>query len=130
MHQSTPNARFWAYINGSAVKITLRPGQSLSWGRSNPTEEGYRYESYEWSHEGHVVRCECVDGGRDCDGVLEHSTGWFCYLGELLSGYRPYLTEGDLSDSLIAPCWEEVIWPQWRRGHSETYDQHAQAMGY
>jgi len=43
------NARFWTVMHGNDVKITLRPGQTLNWGFTRPTEEGYTGEFETWT---------------------------------------------------------------------------------
>ena len=34
-------ARFWVYVNGGPVKLTLYPGQRLRWGRASSHDEGW-----------------------------------------------------------------------------------------
>jgi hypothetical protein len=44
------NARFWDNFHGDLVKITLKPGQTLSWSESHPTDEGYNSEAVTYIH--------------------------------------------------------------------------------
>lgn len=34
------NIRFWEFINGDHVKLTLQPGQRLAWDQFERTDEG------------------------------------------------------------------------------------------
>ena len=81
------NARFWAFINDGPVKLTLRPGQTLTHHEGGPTEEGWSYESTIWEHAGnHVIR-EWHSEGSGCDGrVGNHGTD-ACQLDQLSSEY-------------------------------------------
>lgn len=50
------NARFWIWLNGSWVKLTLQPGEIQRWHKYSRDEEGFSCESYQWTHEGpHVT---------------------------------------------------------------------------
>ena len=44
----TPNARFWQWINGGPVKITLRPGQTITHYVGGSTDEGYERTWHKW----------------------------------------------------------------------------------
>ncbi len=67
------NARFWAYINGSWVKLTLAPHESLTWGESHRTEEGWESNEKRWHWNGHTLELEWCNDGSDCDGRLTRS---------------------------------------------------------
>ena len=92
------NARFWVFWNDGAVKITLKPGQSLSVEVGGPTDEGWYREGITWHHEGVTVRRECADDGSDCDGRLTHYGESRCCIYGLASGNEV--------DGQQMPAWE------------------------
>lgn len=125
------NARFWVYVNGGPVKITLRPGQQLSWSCGGPTDEGWSRESETWGydcedHVGEVFRQWCHDG-RDCDGRLTREGEDVCDLADLRREWP-----GGLDDMSQAERdgWRDVRWPAWRKAKSCQYDEYAEAAGY
>lgn len=121
------NARFWVCINGSPVKITLKPGQSLSWGRASTHDEGWSSEAYCWEFDGEFVH-ECfISDGRDCDGRLTNVNDWRCPVAELHNGSFPGL---DYCTKLERDEWAGVQWPAWERTNASVYDEYAQAAGY
>jgi hypothetical protein len=111
---TTRNARFWDYVNTSRVKLTLRPGQALTWSKWERTDEGWSSEGCTWSHDGAGVRCQYGSDGVDCDGRLRQG-------GEL---YAPLaaLHAGRTVDDVTYPAWEKV--ESWQR------DYRAEAAGY
>ncbi len=114
------NVRFWAYVNGGPVKVTLKPGQKLEHNVGGPTDEGWHSESTSWEYpadEEAVYRCWCSDG-RDCDGRLTRGGEDRCESGRLSCGYDDPEDAG-----VVYPAWDEV------RDHG-VYDEYAQASGY
>ena len=77
------NARFWVWHRGGWVKLTLRPGQSLTASEGDPTDEGYRREVSTFTHHGDVVGSEWYETGCDCDGRYERGGESFCDLADL-----------------------------------------------
>lgn len=78
------NARFWDYVNGSNVRLTLRPGQSVRWSSGIVRhDEGWSSESREWAHTGNTVVSETSSSGRDCDGRLVQFGAAECSLDRL-----------------------------------------------
>lgn len=127
----TRNARFWAYVNGSAVKLTLRPGQTLRWYRGWTHEEGWSSELLEWEYDAddaEVVR-QVVTDGRDCDGRLTRVQTDYCPVGQLTGGNYPSVTGLGLSAMEIA-AWNEVVWPNWQEASRCQRDEFAEAAGY
>lgn len=118
------NARFWSFINGSWVKITLRPNQSLSWGKSEPTDEGYSFEHSQWEFDGSEVIENWSKGGSDCDGPISRDGQSFCAFEALRA----------------VPMWEPsgcdyfngapILRPDWQKGSTVVTDVFAQAAGY
>lgn len=115
------SARFWVFENGGFVKITLRQGQSLSWGKSYDNGEGWSWESVRYTFDGQEVVCEWGHGGTDCDGRSSTSGEDACALEDLQSrgSYRPHLD----APGVLLPKWEKVA-------PVSCYDQFAEAAGY
>lgn len=105
--------RFETYINGGA-KVTLRPGQSLTWSQGGDTDEGYEWEAVTWTHVGDGVHRHCASGGRDCDGASQSDHEDFCPAAKLWTGAN----------------WYGEPMPDWEEGQAEVFDQYAQAAGY
>ena len=111
---TTKNARFWIFIHGSDVKITLKAGEQLAHGWGTPTDEGWKREFREWTFDGEFVT-EVVDTTeRDCDGLMDHYGEYSCHVERLQSG--------TLVDGNKFPVWKEGI--QRQRDHA------AEAAGY
>ena len=128
------NARFWIYVNGGPVKITLRPGQSITHESGGPCDEGWSYESETWTLETDrnntpiVARAWCTES-QDCDGRHGNSGNDHCERLRLKSGGDPYYTELESHDD--PTTWDGVIWPDWQEvSRGPVYDQYAQAAGY
>lgn len=113
-HRNGPaNARFWTYVHGDLVKLTLRPGQTLEHSEGGPTEEGYHWLWIEWTlHHDHVTRFTREDS-RDCDGRVTDEEHAECAL-----------------DQLSAHEFEGTRFPQWERSHERHRDYNAEAAGY
>jgi hypothetical protein len=112
------NARFWVFINGSHVKLTVKPDVILRWERYERTDEGYSFcgESWALSSDGLVVIRETFSDGRDCDGRLE--TGHTAIASTDPFTFRHcYQFEG------MRPDWKDDG-PGWQR------DEYAEAANY
>lgn len=108
------NARFWNYVNGSTVKLTIRPGQTLSWSKCWRHDEGWSRETVTFSHVGTGVEVESISDGRDCDGYVNAKSSSYCPIANLSKGS---IREG-------------VKFPRWHDPEVEVYDQFAQRAGY
>jgi len=111
---STKNARFWIFIHGSDVKITLRKGDQLAHGWGTPTDEGWRREFREWTFDGEFVIEVTDTTERDCDGVMDFYNESRCHVEDL--------DKGSLVDGKNFPHWKELSHRQ--RDHA------AEAAGY
>jgi hypothetical protein len=111
----TRNAKFWAWVNDGQVRITLRPGQSLHWGKSWRHEEGWSSEGETWTHVGTAVERDAWTDGRDCDGRMSTYTRLSCAM-----------------DRLTARTVDEdrEPYPDWERIESSQRDYQAEAAGY
>ena len=109
------NARFWTYANGSPVKLTLHDGQSLSWGRSGPTDEGWSSEWNRYSLSGVMLRLEYESDGSGCDGRLSSGGTTVTTLDKLTSGFRDD---------------DEVVFPEWEHEDDHRRDYQAEDAGY
>ena len=111
------NARFWAWVNGAYVKLTLEPGQRLSWHKGECHDEGWSSleESWELSRDGVWIEREWVSDGTDCDGRLTRG-------GEMLAKADGSTFMDYSGDGYFCPDWVDAA--EWQR------DQYAEAMGY
>ena len=113
------NARFWHWFNDGWVKLTLHPGESLSWGWFRRDSEGWTRYNVTWSYDGLVVSRRSMDEGRDCDGRLDRYGEDQCSRdrlnGRLVIDRSP-------GDPLFRPDWQPVEFVQ--------RDYSAEAMGY
>jgi hypothetical protein len=82
-YAAVPNARFWEYVNGSYVKITLKPEQALTWKKFTRDEEGYSLETEGWRHDGAELTYGFRFVGTDCDGRITRSGVFQCGLNDL-----------------------------------------------
>lgn len=118
------NARFWTFENGGPVKLTLKPGQSLSHSSGGPDDDGWHWEGCTWTHEGDHVHREWGSRGKDCDGILERYGEDVCHLDDLRT-YEPCVTDEELATKYLG-----VLWPHWDHQSSGQYDQYAEMAGY
>jgi hypothetical protein len=102
------NARFWQWIAGGWVRITLRPGQTLTRHTGGPTEEGWESETESWEHRGDHVAYGWERNGQDCDGLFDHGGKIACPLDRL--------TAGEGHDGTPIPAWERA--DRWQRDHA------------
>lgn len=109
------NARFWLWWNQSWVKITLRPGESVSMYTGAPTDEGYSCEAQVYSYDEDVVEYAITTWGSDCDGRHEWHGNGHCHVSNLQAN--------DADEHGPAR-------PEWVKGHSRQYDQYAEMAGY
>ena len=122
-----PNARFWAHINGSLVKITLRPHQERHWGKSWPTDEGWSAIGRSWIHAGDDVLYSQHSDGRDCDGRLRGLVQYICPLSDLAAPPAGHALSPDDFDP--TPVRPEVC-PPWQKVDETVWDYQAIAAGY
>jgi len=115
--------RFWQWINGGWVRITIEAGESLAWSRFDRTDEGWRCESHKWSFDGETVTEQAASDGTDCDGRLSHGGGWTCSWVNLKAHIPGGVPDLDCHGMAItSPEWVKV--DQFQRDHA------AEAMGY
>jgi hypothetical protein len=120
------NARFWQYVNGSPVKLTLRPGQRVQWYTWHEHEEGWASEAHRWSldPESGLVFDEWQTDGRDCDGRLQRGGASFASF-PMLDGILPEEPYRDYHDG------RPVRYPEWGEARGTVvFDEYAQAAGY
>jgi hypothetical protein len=112
------SVRFWALINGDAVKITLQHGQTLRHCSGGYTDEGYRSEHNTWTLGDDGIYREYDVQERDCDGMHRFFGEDFCGL-DTIAINEPYAV--DLNGGLF---------PQWSKIDSRQWDQYAEMMNY
>ena len=108
------NARFWDIVNGSTVKIKLKPGQALSWSKCWRHEAGWSREAITFRHNGEGVEVESLADGRDCDGYGSTTSSSYCPVANL--------SKGSIREGVRFPLWQDP--------EVEVYDQFAQSAGY
>jgi hypothetical protein len=108
------NARFWVLgRNAEWVKLTLKPGQSLSWAYAYDHDEGWSAHCETWNHRGDHVERAWINNGRDCDGRMSSGGELVCAISDLTARNV---------DGLAVPEW--VTSETWQR------DAYAEAAGY
>lgn len=112
---TSKNARFWVWFHNSPVKLTLKPGKTLSYASGGATDEGWHSESEQFWHEGDVIVRERVSDGCDCDGRLTTTSEYICPLS-------------DLAENFVEE--DNLAYPEWIRKNSCQYDEFARTMGY
>lgn len=130
-NKTQQNARFWTLCNGGWVKITLRPGQTLTHFVGGPTDEGWHMDSESWSHDGEYIERVCISDGSDCDGRLTRSTVLRADINTLAEipckEYKTVYYPGFCRDEPVECGFSR---PDWYEVDSSQYDQFAQAMNY
>ena len=111
-------ARWWEYINGDWVKLSLRPEHVLEWERHHRHEEGYTLEMCRWEAEGTKVIRTWYEEGRDCDGRLDRECVTWCPYSQLKSN-RP-----------TKDIPKEILRPNWQIMSKSQRDYAAEAAGY
>jgi hypothetical protein len=124
--QVTNNARFWIFsLNGGWVKLTLKPGQRLSYCRHQRTDEGFIFEAeaYEFDAEEGIIIGDCHIHGRDCDGPHEANVKSYCPFSNLrVKNMAELYPENPENIGIYAPIWEH--------GEYRQRDEFAKAAGY
>lgn len=107
-------AKFWVLINDCPVKLSLRPGDSLSHVSGGATDEGYSWEAHTWAFNGVDVKSEVTTKASDCDGRFETSCNAYCPTHMLHAGCD----------------FDGVRFPAWKLGKSSQRDYTAEAANY
>lgn len=113
-----PPARFWVHHADGFVRLRIRPGESLSHGFSEATEEGYHCDSVTWTHEGDHISRSWATRSQDCDGRCDRFGDDVCPLAEL-AAHDPYYPDDPI-----------IKLPNWQDERSSQRDYAAEAMGY
>ena len=109
------NARFWIYWNDDFVKLTLRPGQTVRFWRTEEHEEGWSSTAEEYEHTGREICSRTYEDGTDCDGQMSVDTWHTCPVSDLAARWSAAL--GDLV-------------PAWKLLDRDINDRSAVAMNY
>lgn len=119
-----PNARFWTWINGGWVKLTLKPGERNRWWFGQTDSEGWFREHYSWEYKPHAladvrVVCTIDTESLDCDGRYDHHTEMECNI-ERIRGRKVECAESG----------ETYYCPDWIKVGSSQRDYAAEKAGY
>lgn len=117
----TDNLRFWDFVNGGWVKLTLYPGKRLQHTRGGPCDEGYQWTTETWWRDDDgLVHCRYQTDGRDCDGRYSSEQEVTCDPKFL-----------DLNDATDADGNRLGFGtPAWATFHSSQRDHAAEVAGY
>lgn len=121
MRAEVPNARFWEWVNGGWVKLTIRPDQGLQRYTFQRTDEGWSAEWEAWEHDGAGVHARYMTEGVDCDGRSEYHADSYCPLGQL-AAVESYHDWDEVGPRHAVPAWE--------RGVVGQRDYTAEVAGY
>ena len=132
--------RFWVWECSGWVRLTLRPGQSLSHWTGGATDEGVAFEATTWRNEDGDVFADYQRWGRDCDGRYAENTtsrltgaervdatalwspgSWMPASFQPVEWFGDYELH-DAADNVRRSTWERVEASQW--------DEFAEAAGY
>jgi hypothetical protein len=110
-------ARFWIFYNDGFIRLSLKPGQTLSFGKRYGTDEGWHSESESFEHCGEYVALHWGSDGVDCDGRLSRGGELHCPLNQLAARY---VEDGPRGYDL----------PEWEKVEESQRDYSAEAAGY
>lgn len=110
--------RFWTWAIDGFVKLSLRPGDVLTWGTGGPNEEGWSSRTNQWRHDGTRVVHTLNTDQRDCDGRLSTHNVEAAQRYDLAIHRRI----GDDGVAVRLPAWENL--------DSSQRDYAAEAAGY
>lgn len=116
-------ARFWDYINGSWVKLTLKPGQRIQHEQRGQHDEGWWIRQSAWVFDGNEVVSDTVDDGTDCDGRLSRGMKLACPVERLFSRIQTLPYAPNMGHGAIGL-------PDWAKIQSGQRDHTAEAAGY
>ncbi len=115
-------ARFWEFVNGTWVKLSIPSGVTLRHVRNTSDEEGSGYEANEWENDGQFVRNCFHMEARDCDGRVSQHGQAICH-HEKLRARRNAPAYSPDGIGLIGV-------PEWKKISSNHRDYSAEAAGY
>lgn len=124
---TNPNVRFWAWINGGWVKLTLPPEMGISHVERERYQDEYGGETREtvWFNNAaeRVIERSYYRTAVDCDGRLDYSSEAYAAYTAMGIAHTSDMDTGDPADAgIIVPDWTYEIIGQ--RDHA------AEAMGY
>jgi len=107
------NARFY----DGQTKITLKPGQTLTWSRFEQTEEGFAscHVTFELDRHGELLTRTIDQEGRDCDGRYAAFLEQFCPVTQSAARWNEYA---------------RVFQPAWSSANEYQRDYTAENEGY
>jgi hypothetical protein len=108
-------ARFWFYINGGFVKLSIYHVQRLRHMTGGHDEEGYSFTEREFTYHNGVVTIHQYTSARDCDGPLET---WVTRTSDINN--IQLVKDGE--------CQRKTLGFTLQKSHQR--DHYAEAMGY
>lgn len=113
--------RFNYYFDGGGRKVTLKPGESVTFSFRRATDEGFTGESVTLSLESRVIVERYLSEGRDCDGRYQSSGERQCPVYDR-AVIRPFRQPGS------PKC--RMAYPRFKVVEDEVCDEYAQMDGY
>lgn len=106
--------RFWTYLNGGPVRLSLAEGQTLHHWQGRRTDEGWEGEGHTWTLDHGVVHLQAVSDGCDCDGRLTRWREGICPVRDLAK----------------VGADNGIDYPAWQDADAGQIDATAEAAGY
>jgi hypothetical protein len=113
--------RFWYWINGSPVKITIKLGETITIETGGSHEEGWSREVITFHVWNGCVLQDVYTDGQDCDGRISTSASLRCPFDQLQA-----VPGCEDAEKILGPS----LWPKWQRVKSGQRDYSAEAAGY
>jgi hypothetical protein len=110
-----PRVRFWTFVNGGAVKLSLGKDESLAYWRGGPTDEGRLSVWTTWWFDGTDLHRRIERTETDCDGRVSNESHDTVPAEEVT--HHPI-------DGNDHPT------PDWRNTYRQNRDYTAEAAGY
>lgn len=106
--------RFWTFLNGSPVKISVKPNRFFSWHKYERTEEGFSSSSISWEWRENAVEQNTVTRCRDCDGPARFENTYLLTYDRVKAGN----------------FYEGIQYPEWTKILERQEDYFAEMAGY
>lgn len=131
--EKVPTARFWEWINGSWVKLSLRGGDKISKYTYRDEDEGFSSEHVEYEYDGEYVVRDWYHSARDCDGPISSHGAEMCLVENLRSVevYVPPAVPFDIGPESWKHNGKHIMRADWQTyRQTRVRDVFAQRMGY
>lgn len=126
-------ARFWLYWNRSFVRLTLKPGETMSFHTGGYHDEGWWRDAETFEYRDGIVYRSVARDSTDCDGRHGSYRDLECPVDKLKAvkpcGWLGNIYQGwELKQKVAGQ--EGVMLPDWEEESAREYDQFAEMMNY